>query len=389
MKIVIAPDSFKGSLSATAVCDIVEGAILKIMPTAEIVKIPISDGGEGLVEVLVRHQSGERITIKAKDPLAREITAAYGILRGGVAVIEMSAASGLPLLTDDERNPLKTSTYGTGEMIADAIKRGCRKIILGLGGSATNDGGLGVASALGVCFYDQEMERLEPIGENLCRVKTVDTSKAEILLKGVEITVACDVENVLCGHLGAAAVYGPQKGANPDMVTFLDRGLEAFGQLLEMKTGMKLIQLKGIGAAGGMALPLVAFFNAQLKSGLEIVLDEIGFDSAICGADMIITGEGKTDAQSVMGKVISGVGKHGKNQNIPVVVISGALDVGYETIYQCGVVAAFALFSNDRGLAWHMENAAELLEQRICDLFRFLAIICMIPQNSSQKKRSG
>ncbi len=387
MKIVIAPDSFKGSLSATAVCDIVEGAILKIMPTAEIVKIPISDGGEGLVEVLVRHQSGEMITIKTKDPLAREITATYGILRDGVAVIEMSAASGLPLLADDERNPLKTSTYGTGEMIVDAIKKGCRKIILGLGGSATNDGGLGVASALGVCFYDHEMELLEPIGKNLCRVKTVDTSKAEILLKGVEITIACDVKNVLCGHQGAAAVYGPQKGANPDMVIFLDQGLKAFGQLLETKTATKLIQLEGIGAAGGMALPLVAFFKARLKSGLEIVLDEIGFDSAISGADMIITGEGKTDAQSVMGKVISGVGKHGKKLNIPVVVISGALDAGYEAIYQHGVVAAFALFCNDRGLQWHMENAPELLEQFIINLFRFQKIVCTTPHNFELKQK--
>ncbi|WP_373482517.1 glycerate kinase [Acetobacterium sp.] len=381
MRIVIAPDSFKGSLSATEVCDIVEGAILKIMPTAEIVKIPISDGGEGLVEVLVRHQTGEIIKIKTKDPLFREITAAYGILNGGVAVIEMSSASGLPLLAAEERNPLKTSTYGTGEMIADAINRGCRKIILGLGGSATNDGGLGVANALGVRFYDQNMELLAPVGENLSRVMTIDTSQVEPLLQEVEIIIACDVENVLCGDQGAAAIYGPQKGADSQMVAFLDQGLNTFGQLLEKKTAMKLVMLKGIGAAGGMALPLVALFKGQLKSGLDIVLDQIAFDAAIGGADMIITGEGKTDAQSVMGKVISGVGKRGKKQNIPVVVISGALDDGYEAIYNCGVVAAFAIFSNDRGLAWHMENAPHLLEQTICNLFRFLAIICMIPQN--------
>lgn len=381
MKIVIAPDSYKGSLSATEVCDIVEGAILKIMPTAEIVKIPISDGGEGLVEVLVRHQAGELIKIKTRDPLAREITAAYGILDGEVAVIEMSAASGLPLLTVGERNPLKTSTYGTGEMIVDAINRGCRKLILGLGGSATNDGGMGVASALGVRFYDQNMELLAPCGENLNRVTTVDTSQVESLLAGIEIIIACDVENVLCGELGAAAVYGPQKGANSEMIVTLDQGLQVFGRLLEKKTAMNLVELKGIGAAGGMALPLVALFKAQLKSGLDIVLDEIDFDSAISRADMIITGEGKTDAQSAMGKVISGVGKRGKKQNIPVVVISGALDDGYEAIYNCGVVAAFAIFSNDRGLEWHMKNAPQLLEKIIANLFRFLAIICMIPQN--------
>lgn len=381
MRIVIAPDSYKGSLLATEVCDIVEGAILKIMPTAEIVKIPLSDGGEGLVEVLVRHQAGEMVRIRTKDPLFREITAAYGILNGGVAVIEMSAASGLPLLAPDEHNPLKTSTYGTGEMIADAINRGCRKIILGLGGSATNDGGLGVANALGVRFYDQNMELLAPIGENLSRVTTIDTSLMEPLLQEVEIIIACDVENVLCGIQGAAAIYGPQKGANSEMVAFLDQGLQTFGRLLEKKTAKNLVALKGIGAGGGMALPLVALLKAQLKSGLDIVLDQIEFDSVISGADMIITGEGKTDAQSVMGKVISGVGKRGKKQNIPVVVISGSLDDGYEVIYNCGVVAAFAIFSNDRGLAWHMQNAPQLLEKSICNLFRFLAIICMIPQN--------
>ena len=300
---------------------------------------------------------------------------------GGVAVIEMSAASGLPLLAVDEHNPLKTTTFGTGVMIADAINRGCRKIILGLGGSATNDGGLGVANALGVRFYDQNMELLAPVGENLSRVVTIDTSQVEPLLQEVEIIIACDVENVLCGVQGAAAIYGPQKGADPEMVVFLDQGLHALGQLLEKKTGMRLMDLKGIGAAGGMALPMVALFKGQLKSGLDIVLDQIGFDATICGADMIITGEGKTDAQSVMGKVISGVGRRGKKQNIPVVVISGALDEGYEAIYNCGVVAAFAIFSNDRGLAWHMENASQLLEKIICNLFRFLAIICMIPQN--------
>jgi glycerate kinase len=386
MKIVIAPDSFKGSMSATEVCDIVEGSILKIMPTAKIVKIPISDGGEGLVEALVRHQSGEIIKIKTKDPLFREITAIYGILNGEVAVIEMSAASGLPLLADDERNPLKTSTYGTGEMIADAIRRGCHKIILGLGGSATNDGGLGVANALGVRFYDQNMELLAPVGENLSRVRTIDTSQVKPALQEVEIVIACDVDNVLCGVQGAAAIYGPQKGANSEMVIFLDQGLSMFGQLLEKKTARKLVKLKGIGAAGGMALPLVALFKSQLKSGLDIVLDEIGFEAAIDGADMIITGEGKTDAQSVMGKVISGVGKRGKNLNIPVVVISGALDDGYEAIYNCGVVAAFAIFSNDRGLVWHMQNAPQLLAKTIDNLFRFLAIAKYAPRSMDETK---
>lgn len=375
MKIVIAPDSFKGSLSATEVCDIMESSIRKSLKTAEIVKIPLSDGGEGLVEVLVKYQSGEIVKIKVKDPLSREIIGAYGILDGKIGVIEMSAASGLPLLGEKERNPMKTSTYGTGEMIVDAINRGCKKIILGLGGSATNDGGLGVANALGIQFYDEHGIVLSPCGENLGRVATMDTGEAEALLKGVEIIIACDVENTLCGDKGAAAVYGPQKGADREMVVCLDRGLQNFGKLLEEKNEMNLIDLKGIGAAGGMALPLVALFGAQLKSGLDIVLTEIDFDSSIRGADIIVTGEGKTDFQSAMGKVISGVGKRGKNQGIPVVVVSGALDKGYEAIYNCGVVAAFAIFNNDRGLEWHMKNAPELLGKSINNLFNFLSMM--------------
>lgn len=375
MKIVIAPDSFKGSLSATEVCDIMESSIRKSLKTAEIVKIPLSDGGEGLVEVLVKYQSGEIVKIKVKDPLSREIIGAYGILDGKIGVIEMSAASGLPLLGEKERNPMKTSTYGTGEMIVDAINRGCKKIILGLGGSATNDGGLGVANALGIQFYDEHGIVLSPCGENLGRVATMDTGEAEALLKGVEIIIACDVENTLCGDKGAAAIYGPQKGADREMVVCLDRGLQNFGKLLEEKNEMNLIDLKGIGAAGGMALPLVALFGAQLKSGLDIVLTEIDFDSSIRGADIIVTGEGKTDFQSAMGKVISGVGKRGKNQGIPVVVVSGALDEGYEAIYNCGVVAAFAIFNNDRGLEWHMKNAPELLGKSINNLFNFLSMM--------------
>lgn len=375
MKIVIAPDSFKGSLSAAEVCNIVESAILKIIPTTEIIKLPVSDGGEGLVNSLVGHGVGEIIKANVKDPLFRNIWAEYGILDGKLAVIEMAAASGLPLLSMKERNPLFTTTQGTGEMIYDAvINHGCEKIILGLGGSATNDGGLGVASALGIRFFDKNNQLLKPCGQNLDQVASIDTSQLDQRFQDVEIIIACDVENPLCGNKGAAPVYGPQKGASDEMVVFLDCGLKKFGQLLENKTGMQLLDLKGIGAAGGMALPLVALLNAQLKSGLDIVLDEIKFDAAIEGADMIITGEGKTDAQSIMGKVISGIGKRGKKQNIPVVVISGALDDGYEAIYDCGIAAAFAIYSNDNGLKWHMENVQQLLDASVCNLFTFLSI---------------
>lgn len=376
MKIVIAPDSFKESLSANVVCDVIEGAILKIIPTAEIIKLPVSDGGEGLVDTLIRNRGGEIVRQVVKDPLFREIVAEYGILNKHIAVIEMASACGLPLLAPKERNPLFTTTYGAGQLIYDAvIKRGCKKIILGLGGSATNDGGVGVASALGVRFLDQNEELLLPCGENLSQVVSYDISQVDQRFQEVEIMIACDVENPLCGQLGAAFVYGPQKGATAETVSLLDDGLNHFGKLLENKTGKNLMNLKGIGAAGGMALPLVALFNAQLKSGLNIVLDEFKFETVITGADLIITGEGKTDAQSIMGKVVSGVGNRGKNQNVPVIVISGALGEGYEAIYDCGISAAFALFSNNNGLEWHMTNAVQLLENSICDLFRFLSVM--------------
>lgn len=374
MKIVIAPDSFKGSLSANEVCDVVENAILKIIPTAEIIKMPVSDGGEGLVNTLVRNK-GDMISLVVKDPLFREITAKYGILNGQTAVIEMAAAAGLPLLAADERNPLFTTTYGVGEMIVDAvIKQGCKKIILGLGGSATNDGGLGVATALGIAFLDKNKNSLSPCGENLSQVVFIDSTQVDPRFNDVDITIACDVENSLCGEQGAARVYGPQKGATAEMVSLLDQGLNHFGKLLEDESGKNLLELKGIGAAGGMALPLVALFNAHLKSGLNIVLDELKFDEVIRGADLIITGEGKTDSQSVMGKVISGVGNRGKKKQVPVIVISGALGDGYEGIFDCGVSAAFALYCNDNGLAWHMENAAQLMDDSVCSLFRFLAV---------------
>lgn len=381
MKIVIAPDSFKGSLSAEEVCNIVESAILKVMPTSTIKKIPISDGGEGLVHSFMNVKDGEIVKIRVKDPLLRDIDAKYGIMNGNIAVIEMAAASGLPLLTKEERNPLLTNTYGTGEMIVHAVKeKGCRKIILGIGGSATNDGGMGLSKALGVRFYNEEHDELEPCGQNLCQIDRIDTISVDSIFSEIDITIACDVENTLCGQLGSAKVYGPQKGATKEMVELLDQGLNHFGRLMENKSGKDLMDLKGIGAAGGMALPLVALFDAQLKSGLDIVLDEINFNELIREADLIITGEGKTDSQSAMGKVISGIGSRGKRQGIPVIVVSGALEDGYETIYKHGVTAAFSTYNDEKNLAWHMSHAEKLLHDSIINIFRLFSIVFMVPK---------
>jgi len=376
MKIIIAPDSYKGSLSAIEVCNIIENAIHKILPAADIIKVPISDGGEGMVNALLTNGSGKKITVQVQDPLFRKITAEYGILDQGTAVIEMAAASGLPLLTEQERNPLLTSTIGTGELILDAVKnRGCHKIILGLGGSATNDGGMGAAAALGVKFYDCDHNELLPCGENLKKIEIIDTASVDPQVLDKEFIIACDVDNPLCGDRGAAKVYGPQKGATAEMVMALDRGLRHLGRLMENKSGKDLIDQTGIGAAGGMALPLVALFDAQLKSGLEIVLDRLNFDELIQDADLIITGEGKTDAQSVMGKVISGVGKRAHKQKIPVIVISGALEEGYESLYDQGIIAVFATYNNSKSLEWHMEHAREGLETTVMNLFRSMKAV--------------
>jgi glycerate kinase len=375
MKVVIAPDSFKGSLSGFEVCDIVERGILQVFPAAEITKVPISDGGEGLVRLLLTALTGESVKIKVHDPLFRIIEAEYGIIKGDTAVIEMAAASGLPLLKKNEQNPLLTNSYGTGEMIVDAVKaKGCRKILLGIGGSATNDGGMGMATALGIRFLDENHQELEPCGRNLSKIETIDLSDVDSAFSEVEFIIACDVDNPLCGHQGAAHIYAPQKGANEDMVVQLDNGLEHLGRLFEALAGSELIDRKGIGAAGGLALPLVALYQASLKSGLEIVLDAIKFDKLITGADLIVTGEGKTDHQSAMGKVISGIGRRGKNQQIPVVVVSGALEKGYESLFEHGVTAAFASYSNAKSLAWHMENAEQLLYDTIVNIFRLFSI---------------
>ena len=374
MKIVIAPDSFKGSLSALEVCESIEKAIYQVIKNVDTIKLPISDGGEGMVESLLK-DDGQRIFVDVCDPLNRSIKAEYGISNEGVAFIEMASASGLPLLKKNERNPLKTNTYGTGQLIRHAIQeKHCTEIILGIGGSATNDGGMGLAEALGVGFFDKFGEKLTACGENLMKIRTINTDYLIIEKNVFNFTIACDVDNVLCGENGAAMVYGPQKGATPEMIAQLDGGLCHFGHLLEALSSKNLITRKGIGAAGGIALPLVVFCNASLKSGLEIVLDHLNFDKEIESADLVITGEGKTDAQSTMGKVISGIAKRCKKKDIPLIVVSGALEQGYDKLLEDGVVAIFSTYTNGRDLEWHLENAEDLLRQTIVNLFRFYTI---------------
>lgn len=372
MKIVIAPDSFKGSLSAEAFCKVVGREAEEVFESAEIIELPVSDGGEGMVDSLLAVTGGARITKKVKGPLFEEINAEYGILEGGAAVIEMAAASGLPLVPDEKRNPMETTTYGTGELMLDAMERGCREIILGIGGSATTDGGIGAAAALGAQFLDDKGQEVPLSGKGLEKIVTIDFSSVDRRWQKIKITIACDVVNPLCGALGSAAIYGPQKGADDETVSRLDRGLDHFERLIAGQRGEKFRDLPGIGAAGGLALPFVAFMGAALRPGLEIVLDVLQFDRHLQGADLVVTGEGRTDEQSAMGKVLCGVSGRAAAQGIPVVALSGALEKGYEPLYGKGLTAAFSTWKSGEGLEWQMAHTEENLSNTARNLFRLV-----------------
>lgn len=372
MKIVIAPDSFKGSLSAEAFCKVVGREAEEVFESAEIIELPVSDGGEGMVDSLLAVTGGERITKRVKGPLFEEINAEYGILEGGAAVIEMAAASGLPLVPEEKRNPMETTTYGTGELMLDALERGCREIILGIGGSATTDGGIGAAAALGAQFLDDKGQEVPLSGKGLEKIVTIDFSSVDRRWQKIKITIACDVVNPLCGALGSAAIYGPQKGADDETVSRLDRGLDHFERLIAGQRGEKFRDLPGIGAAGGLALPFVAFMGAALRPGLEIVLDILEFDRHLQGADLVVTGEGRTDEQSAMGKVLCGVSGRAAAQGIPVIALSGALEKGYEPLYGKGLTAAFSTWKSGEGLEWQMAHTEENLSNTARNLFRLV-----------------
>ena len=342
-KIVVASDSFKGSLSSLEVADAAAEAITELEPMCEVVKVDVADGGEGTMDALRQTLGGQKIYVEVSDPLGRPISAPYVILDDGkTAVVEMATASGLPLLSPDERNPLKTSTYGTGQLIADALERGCRKFLVGIGGSATNDAGMGMLEALGYKFLDRQGYVLSGCGGALSEVFTIDASSAIPSLSESEFIVACDVDSPLYGPKGAACVFAPQKGADPQMVQSLDKGLMSFAEAISRFNGKDISFIPGAGAAGGLGGGFVAFLNARLERGVEMVLDAIGFDALIHGADMIITGEGKVDFQTLTGKTPFGVAKRARKQGIPVIAIGGcvqinkeeAVEAGFEDVYQ-------------------------------------------------------
>ncbi|MGB5499974.1 MAG: glycerate kinase [Maribacter sp.] len=344
MKFVIAPDKYKGSLTAFEFCNAVEEGLNKALVKAEIIKMPLADGGDGTIDVVKHYLKGEFVKVKVNDPLFRTIEASYLYSsETKIAFIEMAEASGLKLLKESEKNCMLTTSLGTGELIANALQKGVKEIILGIGGSATNDGGIGMASALGFRFLDENNAVLEPRGENLIHLKTIDASEVNPLLKNVVVKVACDVTNPLYGKNGAAYIYASQKGASNEEIEALDNGLRNYSKIVQRQFGIDAQQIEGAGAAGGMGAGSVVFLNAQLTSGVDLIKELADFDTTIKGADWIITGEGKLDDQTLSGKTISGVIKSAEDQNIPVAALCGSVNLSVEAQKELGLDYAVSI----------------------------------------------
>lgn len=338
MKIVVAPDSFKGSLTAIEVSDAIEKGIREIFPEAKIIKIPMADGGDGTVQCLVNATGGKILEEKVIGPLGDEVLASYGILADKkTAVIEMAAASGLTLVPENRRNPLITTTYGTGQLIKAALDQGCRKMIIGIGGSATNDGGAGMVQALGVKLLDQEGKEIGFGGGKLKKIIRIDISCMDNRLSDTKVLVASDVNNPLCGLKGASRIYGPQKGATPEVIEELDESLAHFAKLIKRDLHKDIQDIPGAGAAGGLGAGLMAFLNAELRPGIEIIIEVVKLKQAIKGADLVITGEGKIDSQTIYGKAPIGVAKIAKKYKIPVMAIAPIIGEDADIVYRYGI----------------------------------------------------
>lgn len=379
-KIIIAPNSFKGSISATRAADAIAEGVREAAPDIMIEKLPIADGGEGTVDAIVRATRGNKIDVEGIcDPLGRRIKTSYGITGDNeYAVIEMAAVSGLTLLLEEERNPLETTTYGTGELIKQALDNGYRKIIIGVGGSATNDGGIGAAQALGVRFMDNNGKEI-PIpasGKHLRSISEYDLSTRDARISKTEIIVACDVDNPLVGENGAARVYAPQKGASPDTVMLLEQGLYRLARVIKRTSNLEIAEIPGAGAAGGLAGGLMAFCGGEIHPGAHLVLDAMGFENHLLGVDLIVTGEGSVNRQTLQGKAPLIIGRRGKKRNIPVVLIAGAVEEIPSEVYNQGITAVYGIMNKPMTTKHAMEHAGELLQLASRELFRLLYAVC-------------
>ncbi len=363
MKIVIAPDSFKGSCTSIEAAIYIKKGVMKVFPDADITTISVADGGEGTVETILQSIQGEMIYEDVTGPLGDTITASYAILKNSTAVIEMASASGIVLVPEDKKDVLNATTRGTGELIKSAMDRGCKKIIIGIGGSATNDGGVGMAQALGYSFIDKDGNELNPGGGNLADLDKITTNKIDKRLQQTQIIVACDVTNPLYGLNGAAYIYSPQKGATLEMVKLLDKGLRHLNEIAVKQLGLNMADIPGAGAAGGLGFGLLTFCKARLESGIDIVLDIIDFKGHLTDCDLIITGEGNIDGQSINGKVPVGIAKIAKENNIPLIVLAGGIGNSIDELYNLGIDSIMPSVNSVMDLPEAINRTEELLIQ--------------------------
>ena len=371
-QILLVPDSFKGTLTSRQVCETMAEQLHLVFPEADITSLPVADGGEGSVDAFLAAAGGERVELPVTGPFGEPVRGFYGLLPDGeTAVLEMAACAGLPL-AEGRLDPERATTYGVGELLLAAKEAGCTKAILGLGGSCTNDGGVGAAAALGAKFTRADGAAFIPTGGTLGEIAALDVSPVAQALQGMELTAMCDIDNPLYGEAGAAAVFAPQKGADAAMVARLDAGLRHLGQVAARCLGRDFSHLPGAGAAGGLGFGMAAFCGAQLRMGIDAVLDAVGFDSLLPGTDVVFTGEGKIDSQSARGKVVSGVAARCRKAGVPVVAVVGQIGQGFEEMYQQGLTAVFSInraaqpfaesrFHAGENLALTMENIARLL----------------------------
>lgn len=374
MKFLFASDSFKGTLSSEEIIRLLTESAEKVFPGCETFGVPVADGGEGTVDAVIAVTKGNIRKVKVHGPLMEETESSYGEFNGDSAIIEMAAASGLPMVPVEKRNPLNTTTYGTGELILDALERGYRKISIAIGGSATNDGGMGAMMALGVKFLDEDGNVLTGVGADLERVADIDVSGIHPAVKETEFTVMCDVNNPLTGPTGATYTFGKQKGGTPEILDRLEAGMKHYAAVIQEKLGADADHFEGAGAAGGLGAAFKVFLKANMKSGIETVLDLIDFDGLLEGVDLVVTGEGRIDWQSAFGKVPSGIGMRCKRKGIPAVAIVGGMGDGAEKIYDFGVESILPTINGAMDIKEALDRAVELYSGAADRMFRMLKV---------------
>lgn len=372
MKLLFASDSFKGTLSSDQTIELLTKAAEEVFGSCETSGVPVADGGEGTTDAVVKARNGEIITVPVHGPLMEMEQGFYGRLSETEAILEMAAASGLPMVPEEKRNPLNTTTYGTGELLKAALDAGYTEIAIAIGGSATNDGGMGFASALGIRFLDQDGNVLEGRGEDLEKVAHIDMSGLDPAVQKAHFTVMCDVTNPLCGPDGATYTFGKQKGGTPEILDRLEKGMQNYRDVIIREFGVNPDEIQGSGAAGGLGTALKVFLYAEMKSGIETVLDLIDFDARLKGVDLVVTGEGRTDWQSCFGKVMQGVGDRSAKHQVPVAALCGGLGPDYEKIYAHGISSIMTTVDGPMPLKDALDNATELYYKGAIRMFRFI-----------------